>query len=144
MRRGLLVLATLPLVLAHPAHAGGQPPSGTFTLSPGPYAAGQTVTITFSPLAHVPAGMEITLGVQCNGPNGLTLIPVQPEPGWYPANEPAYAQEAISFGGLPTKHFLLPDNGGAGGCTFNYVAVKHNKDGSIAQSWVLDNEGIAY
>lgn len=143
-RRALAPLLLLVLLALAP---GGQTPSGTLTITPdGPYTVEQTITLstTISGISGS-SSWEVNITAQCNGPLGQTLIPAQPEAGWYPQGVPAYEQEAIALGGpLPTKHFVLPDNGGAGGCQFHYAAIKHNKQGGIVASYVLDTDSVVY
>ena len=123
-----LLLAVL-LIAASPA------PSGSFTMSPGPYAEGGTVTFTIGSITHVGHNDEVTLGVWCIKPDGS-----QPLLGNIGHNP--YIWEWNSFGqpvGSRDLYLLVEGTGYV--CTARLVEVDWFK-GQPVRAWTLDEESF--
>jgi hypothetical protein len=119
-----LALAGLLLLGAAPA------PTGSFTMSDGPYREGGTVTFTFGRMTHVTRNDEVTLGVWCFRPDGSQLR-------WGNRNNP-HIYEFNSFGEFAHPQVLaLPVEGTGYACTARLVVVDWFK-GIPRQAWVID------
>lgn len=136
----LTLLAALLLVSgATVASAAKPPPTGSFTISPGPHLEGGTVGFTFGEIRNVTNNYEVTLGVRCVLPDG-TGIP------WGNRSNP-YIYEFNSFGNVYSGVTVtfpegpnatgLPVYGTGYDCVATLIAALW-KNGVPVQGWQLD------
>jgi len=120
----IFLMTTVSTIAASPT------PTGSFTLSNGPYVEGGSITFTVSNVTHVTRNDEVTLGIWCFAPDGTQLRIGN-------RNNP-YIYEFNSFGDFPAPAvWPLPINGTGYNCTARLVVVDWFK-GVPVRAWTLD------